>query len=81
MFCMKIEISSTDAVRNFGNCLARIEDSNDAFVITKDNKPVAELCPIAAKPHGTLGDFLRLWERDPDDATSADDLERAGRPS
>ena len=27
--------------------------------------------------HGTLGDFLRLWKRDPDDEAFADDLERA----
>jgi antitoxin (DNA-binding transcriptional repressor) of toxin-antitoxin stability system len=74
---MRIEISSTEAVRNFGDCLARIKHRNDTLVITKSNKPVAELRPIDAKPRGTLGDFLRLWKRDSDDATFADDLERA----
>jgi antitoxin (DNA-binding transcriptional repressor) of toxin-antitoxin stability system len=74
---MRFEISSTEAVRNFGDCLARIKYRNDTLVITKSNKPVAELRPIVAEPHGTLEDFLRLWSRDPDDATFADDLERA----
>jgi antitoxin (DNA-binding transcriptional repressor) of toxin-antitoxin stability system len=76
-FRMRVEISSTEAVRNFGDCLARIKHRNDTLVITKSNKPVAELRPIVAEPHGTLGDFLRLWKRDPDDEAFADDLERA----
>ena len=74
---MRIEISSTEAVRNFGDFLARIKHRNDTLVITKNNKPVAELRPIAAEPHGTLEDFLRLWKRDPGDDAFADDLERA----
>ncbi len=74
---MRIEISSTEAVRNFGDCLARIKHRNDTLVITKSNKPVAELRPTTAKPRGTVGDFVRLWKRDPDDATFAADLERA----
>jgi antitoxin (DNA-binding transcriptional repressor) of toxin-antitoxin stability system len=74
---MRVEISSTEAVRNFGDCLARIKHRNDTLVITKSNKPVAELRPIVSEPRGTLGDFLRLWRRDPDDTAFADDLERA----
>ena len=77
IFDVRIEISSTEAVRNFGDCLARIKHRNDTLVITKSNKPVAELRPIIAEPRGTLKDFLRLWRRDPGDATFADDLERA----
>jgi antitoxin (DNA-binding transcriptional repressor) of toxin-antitoxin stability system len=74
---MRIEISSTQAVRNFGDCLARIKHRNDTLVITKSNKPVAELRSVFAKPRGTLGDFLRVWKRDLEDAGFADDLERA----
>ena len=74
---MKIEISSTEAVRTFGDCLARIKHRNDTLVITKSNKPVAELRPIVGEPRGTLKDFLHLWVRDPDDGTFADDVERA----
>ena len=33
--------------------------------------------PVAAEPRGTLGDFLRLWRSDSDDATFAGDLDRA----
>jgi antitoxin (DNA-binding transcriptional repressor) of toxin-antitoxin stability system len=47
------------------------------LVITKSNKPVAELRPVAPEPRGTLGDLLRVWRRDLDDATFTDDLERA----
>jgi prevent-host-death family protein len=74
---MGIEISSTEAARNFGDCLARIKHRKETIVITKSNKPVAELRPIDAEPRGTLADFLRLWRRDPEDAAFADDLERA----
>ena len=74
---MRIEISSTEAARNFGDCLARVKHRKETLVITKSNKPVAELRPIVAEPRGTLGDFLRLWKPDCDDATFADDLERA----
>lgn len=35
------------------------------------------LAKSAVEPRGTLGDFLSLWKRDPDDAKFADDLERA----
>ncbi len=74
---MKIQISSTEAVRNFGDCLARIKHRGDTLVIMKSNKPVAEMRPVAAEPRGTLGDFLRLWRSDSDDATFAGDLDRA----
>ncbi len=74
---MRVEISSTEAARNFGDCLARIKHRHETLVITKSNKPVAELRPITEQPRGTLADFLRLWKRDPDDTTFADDLERA----
>jgi len=74
---MRIEISSTDAVRNFGDCLARVKHRSDTLVITKSNKPVAELRPLISEPCGTLEDLLRLWGRDPDDVTFSNDLERA----
>jgi antitoxin (DNA-binding transcriptional repressor) of toxin-antitoxin stability system len=74
---MKAKISSTEAVRNFGDCLARIKHRNETLVITKGNKPVAELRPITEEPRGTVGDLLRIWIRNPDDDAFADDLERA----
>jgi antitoxin (DNA-binding transcriptional repressor) of toxin-antitoxin stability system len=74
---VRIKISSTEAARNFGDCLARIKHRNETLVITKSNKPVAELRPITAEPRGTVGDFLRLWKPDVSDPTFAADLERA----
>jgi prevent-host-death family protein len=85
VFCMKVkeEISSTEAVRNFGDCLARVRYGGETLIITKGNKPVAELRPIETKtkktkkPKGTFADLLRIWKPDPNDPGFADDLERA----
>jgi antitoxin (DNA-binding transcriptional repressor) of toxin-antitoxin stability system len=74
---MKIEISSDEAARTFSDCLARVERLGDTLVITRNDQPVAELGPVLPEARGTLGDFLSLWKRDPDDPAFADDLERA----
>ncbi len=76
-FHMKIEISSTDAVRNFGDCLARIKHRGDTFIITKNRRPVAELTPVTETRPGTLADLLENWKPDPDDPEFSSDLERA----
>jgi len=56
---MKIEISSTEAARNLGDCLARIKHRGDRFLLMKNNRPIAELGPVP----GTRGTTLRgLWE-------------------
>jgi prevent-host-death family protein len=73
---MKMEISSTEAVRNFGDCLARIKHRGDVFVITKNNKPVAELSPVSARRFATLGELNELLKRLPRDPGFADDLEK-----
>lgn len=55
---MKIKISSTEAARNLGECLARIRHTGDRFVLMKNRRPVAELGPVS----GTRGSTLRtLW--------------------
>jgi antitoxin (DNA-binding transcriptional repressor) of toxin-antitoxin stability system len=74
---MKREITSTEAVRNFGDCLARIKHLKETLVITKSNKPVAELRPLVEEPRGTVADLLRIWVRNPDDPDFAGDLDRA----
>ena len=74
---MKQEITSTEAVRNFGDCLARIKYKGDTFVITRNNKPVAELSPVRHLPMGTLRELLQMWKPDPDDPTFVADLQRA----
>lgn len=74
---MSIEISSTKAVRHFGDCLARVKHRGDTFVVTKNNKPVAEIRPASVMKAGTLGNLLEIWKREPDDPDFAEDLEKA----
>ena len=73
---MKIEISTTEAARNLGECLARIKHTGDRYILTKNHKPVAELGPISGNRGTSL---LTLWESMRDTISDADfaaDLER-----
>jgi len=72
---MKFEISSTEAVRRFGDCLARIKYRGDRFVITRNDEPVAELLPVAGGRRATWAELERVVEGLPYDAGFADDLE------
>lgn len=74
---MEFEISSTDAVRHFGDCLARVKHRGDTFVVTKNRRPVAEIRPTRALKAGTLADLLDIWKPDPLDPDFGEDLERA----
>jgi len=74
---MNIEISSTEAVRHFGDCLARVKHRGDVFVVTKNRRPVAEIRPTRTTKSGTLADLLHLWSSDPADPHFGDDLESA----
>ena len=55
---MKIRISSTEAARNLGECLARIKHTGDRYVIMKNRRPVANLGPVSGARGTTL---RRLW--------------------
>ena len=75
---MKMTISSTEAVRTFGDCLARIKHRGDTFVITKNNRAVAMIVPAEQTPRGTIGDVINAMRKAPAaDAGFADDLARA----
>ncbi len=76
---MKIEVSSTEAARNLGDFLARIKHTGDSYVIMKNNRPVAELGPVAGARGTTLG---RLWNALREvsvDGDFASDLDRVNR--
>ena len=73
---MKIVISSTEAVRRFGDCLARIKYRGDSFVITRNDEPVAELMAAPGRRRATWGELVEALERLPHDPTFADDLEK-----
>lgn len=76
---MKFKISASKAVRQFGDCLARVKYRGDRFVITKNDEPVAELAPVAGVRRGTLGDVLEVLRNHRPDSGFADDLEAIGR--
>ena len=73
---MRITISSTDAARNLGDCLARIKHRGDRFVITKNNRRVAELGPVSGVPETTLGGLWSAMRESRADEDFAADLER-----
>ncbi len=73
---MKITISSSEAVRRFGDCLARIKYRGDSFVITRNDKPVAELVAAPGSRRATWGELVEALDGLPHDPTFADDLEK-----
>lgn len=75
-FCMKLEISSTDAVRHFGDCLARIKYRGDTFVITRNDEPVAELIPASGSRRATWVEVEQAVAGLPLDPGFASDLEK-----
>jgi antitoxin (DNA-binding transcriptional repressor) of toxin-antitoxin stability system len=73
---MKVEISTTKAARNFGDCLARIRHTGDVFVLTKNHRPVAELSPVVGARNTRLERLWRVMREMPVDPDFARDLER-----
>jgi len=59
-----------------GDCLARIRNTGDSFLLLKNNQPVAELVPLAATKRATLRDLWEAWRDRPVDEAFADDLEK-----
>jgi antitoxin (DNA-binding transcriptional repressor) of toxin-antitoxin stability system len=72
---MRIEISSTEAVRRFGDCLARIKYRGDSFIITRNAEAVAELVPVAGARRASWGEIRQALAGPPRDAGFGDDLE------
>lgn len=71
-------ISSTEAVRHFGDVLARVKYAGETFLLTKSDKPLARLVGVAG-PQATGRDILNALENLPADPAFADDLEKVGR--
>ncbi len=76
---MKIPVTSTEAARNLGECLSRIKHTGDSYILTRNNRPVAELVPVAKAGAGTLGELLDALKLTLADPAFADDLERVSR--
>jgi antitoxin (DNA-binding transcriptional repressor) of toxin-antitoxin stability system len=73
---MRIEISSTEAARNLGECLARIRHRGDRFILTKNRRPVAELGPVSGTRRCTLRALWTAMRESRADEDFARDLER-----
>ena len=67
-------MSAIWATRNFEECLARVEDTGDQFVVVKDGKPVAALVPVAGSRRATLRQVWDALASVRADASFADDL-------
>ena len=76
---MKTVITATDAARHLGDYLARVRFRNEHFVLTKNEKPVAELSPAIGSGTATWGDLCRAVKGLPLDPAFADDLDAVNR--
>lgn len=76
---MESTISSTEAVRHFGEVLARVRYAGESFVLTKSDKPLARLVPVRAATRSSGAEIMKALADLPYDATFADDLERVNR--
>lgn len=72
-------ISSTDAARNLGDCLAKIKHTGETFILSKNDKPVAVLGPLPGARTVTLREVWETWRKLPADAGFADDLETVNK--
>jgi len=73
---MKTTITSSQAVRRFGDCLSRVKFRRDTFLIVKNKEPIAELVPVPEGRGGIWKDVVAAVHALPGDPTFADDLDR-----
>jgi antitoxin (DNA-binding transcriptional repressor) of toxin-antitoxin stability system len=80
---MARHISTTEAARSLGDCIARIKHTGETFILRKNDKPVAALGPAPGTRTITFRELWEAWKKMPADPTFANDLEavnRADRP-
>ncbi len=68
------KISSTEAVRSFGDVLARVRHTGESILICKNDKPVASLGPPPGNARSSVSEFIEAWQSLPLDAEFASDL-------
>jgi len=76
---MKVEISSTQAARQFGDCLARVKYRGDSFVITRNHERVAELIPSGGSSGASWSEICEALAALPVDPGFAEDMEKVNR--
>lgn len=72
------KISSTEAVRSFGECLARVKYTGESILICKNDKPVATLSPPPGASRLTVAEFVDAWQKLKWDEDFASDLASIG---
>lgn len=77
-----LRVPTTELSRHFGDYLARIRFGHDTVIVLKNNRPVAELRPLAGKDctMGSVLDLLGNSAPDSDWATDIEAVNRADRP-
>jgi antitoxin (DNA-binding transcriptional repressor) of toxin-antitoxin stability system len=73
------KISSTEAVRSFGECISRVRHTGESILICKNDKPVATLAPPPGSSRLTVGEFVDAWQNLNLDKDFATDLESIGK--
>jgi antitoxin (DNA-binding transcriptional repressor) of toxin-antitoxin stability system len=73
------KISSTKAVRTFGECIARVRHTGESILICKNDKPVATLAPAPGTSRLTVAEFIDAWQNLSFDKDFAADLESIGK--
>ncbi len=72
-------ITSTEAARHLGDYLARIKYRGERFILTRNDRPVAELAPVSGCMTATWGALRRAVDALPLDPSFADDLQRVNQ--
>lgn len=72
---MKETVTATEAARSLGELLARVTHAGDTFVVTRNDRPVAEITAVPGLSRGTLGAVRQALAALPADPAFADDLE------
>ncbi len=68
-------VTSTAAVRNFGDLLSEVKHGRKEFVITRGGESVARVIPSESQTL-SLREFAEFWRTENCDAGFADDLEK-----
>lgn len=76
---MTVTISSTEAARHLGDYLARIKYKGERFILTRNDRPVAELAPVSGSHVATWGQLRHALAALPFDPSFADDLEKVNQ--
>lgn len=81
---MKRRVSTRWAAHHFDECLTRIRDDGAVFVLYENDKPVAELVPLADRRRSTtlseLIDALAVVPVDEDFASDLQSVNAADQP-